>query len=268
MFGSGILDIAVGVVFIYLLTSLLCTALNEAISGLFSIRAASLKKWLGNLLNDQDLLKQFYNYPLVRNLSKNPGKLPSYIPPNVFSSAVLSIIKDMPQAAQGRDVSQQGLKNTVAALSDPGGSPDKLKADLENYFNDSMERVSGWYKRNVQIIIFGLSLAVCALLNIDTIRMIRQLGVDSNMRAALSGYAVQYVNSGNTNSNIDIRAVRSDMEKIEMPIGWKDYSLEPTFIFWFEKIMGLIISSLAVSLGAPFWFDTLSGIIRLTGKKP
>ena len=43
-----------------------------------------------------------------------------------------------------------------------------------------------------------------------------------------------------------------------------DFSLD--FAGWaFYKIFGLLVSILAVSMGAPFWFDTLSKFVNLRG---
>jgi hypothetical protein len=46
----------------------------------------------------------------------------------------------------------------------------KFKASVEGWFNATMDRVSGWYKRFAQkwMILIGLALAV--MLNVDTIR--------------------------------------------------------------------------------------------------
>jgi hypothetical protein len=37
------------------------------------------------------------------------------------------------------------------------------------------------------------------------------------------------------------------------------------FLCWVLKCVGLLMSVLAASLGAPFWFDTLSKFVNLRG---
>jgi hypothetical protein len=65
-------------------------------------------------------------------------------------------------------------------------------------------------------------------------------------------------------------------ENVQLPIGWSskpddprhfkflDFEWSPKYAGWvFYKLFGLMISILAVSLGAPFWFDTLSKFVNV-----
>ena len=52
MFGSTILDVAIGIVFIYLLVSLVISATNELIAALLKSRAKNLSKGIQVLLQD------------------------------------------------------------------------------------------------------------------------------------------------------------------------------------------------------------------------
>ena len=55
-----------------------------------------------------------------------------------------------------------------------------------------------------------------------------------------------------------------------LPIGWNGMALRVDPVTWIERIIGWLITGLAVSLGAPFWFDLLNKFmsIRGTGDKP
>ncbi|HLC15725.1 MAG TPA: hypothetical protein VJL89_05810 [Thermodesulfovibrionia bacterium] len=53
----------------------------------------------------------------------------------------------------------------------------------------------------------------------------------------------------------------SAMASSGMPLGWKDYPKDPLGIL--SKVVGLLVSILAVSLGAPFWFDRLQNIMQI-----
>ena len=54
MFGSGILEVAIGIIFIYLLVSLLCSAVREGIEAWTKTRAAYLEYGIRELLHDAD----------------------------------------------------------------------------------------------------------------------------------------------------------------------------------------------------------------------
>src|SRR5277367_4330760 len=51
MFNSSVLDVAIGLVFVYLVLGLMCTTVNEWLAQLFKTRAATLKEGIRQLLN-------------------------------------------------------------------------------------------------------------------------------------------------------------------------------------------------------------------------
>ena len=73
MSDSAILDVAIGLTFIYLLLSLICSALNEWIAALLRFRSRTLEKGIRNLLNNPDgdqPFKDFYGHPLIKALDQ------------------------------------------------------------------------------------------------------------------------------------------------------------------------------------------------------
>src|SRR3712207_5124843 len=87
IFGSTMIEAAIGIVFVYLLVSLLCSALNELIEALLKYRATYLKRGIRQLLGNEALAEQFFNHPLVKPL----GNRPSYISARTFSLALWNI---------------------------------------------------------------------------------------------------------------------------------------------------------------------------------
>ena len=53
MFGSLVLDVVIGLVFVYLLLSMICTAANEMIASMLALRARNLARGIANLLADR-----------------------------------------------------------------------------------------------------------------------------------------------------------------------------------------------------------------------
>src|SRR6476659_8808441 len=101
MFGSSILEVVIGVIFVYLLISLICTALNEAVASLLQKRGRNLFEGIKNLLNDPTftgLAQQVYNHGLISGTSQyasDPNRRtrrPSYMSSENFSLALLDIL--------------------------------------------------------------------------------------------------------------------------------------------------------------------------------
>ena len=181
MFGSQILDVVIGIVFIYLLLSLICSALNELISRIFSMRAKNLEQGIGNLLNDPEFIgyaKDFYNHPLIKSLERK-GKIPSYIPSRTFALVLMDVIGWAESGSGSKRL--KSFRSTVAKIAnndlkrallvyidEAENNIKKLVENIEEWFDNAMQRVSGWYKRKAQLIILFLALAICALFNADT----------------------------------------------------------------------------------------------------
>jgi hypothetical protein len=101
MFGSNVLEVAIGLVFVYLLLSLLCSTINEqVIARFFALRAKTLEEGITNMLatpQGKELVNQLYENPLIKGLSQNAAsgkpRKPSYIPRN---SAIYTPESDNP----------------------------------------------------------------------------------------------------------------------------------------------------------------------------
>ncbi len=153
-----------------------------------------------------------------------------------------------------------------------------FRRNLEGWFNNAMERVGGWYKRWTQRVLLGLAIFVVVASNADTVMLINRLSNDSVLRASLVAAAqdAAKAHSDQTapNDGQNMQMVLQKAADMKLPIGWSsnpdDFShlnspeLSLKFASWaFYKLFGLLISVLAVSLGAPFWFDTLSKFVNL-----
>jgi hypothetical protein len=185
-----LLDVVIGVSFVYLLLALVCTTANEWVASVGGLRGQTLdlgiRRMLGPLADD------FFRHPLIASLSR-PGKRPSYVPANLFSSAVLDLLGRHEDAAPP----VQQVKAGLAALNrkTPAAAHDHAMhaAALEEWFNNSMDRVSGWYKRRMQLVALLVAAAVTLLTNADTLQIVGVLWRTPSRRAELVEQARQRV---------------------------------------------------------------------------
>jgi hypothetical protein len=172
MFGSEMLDIAIGMIFMYLLLSLICSAINELIERSLKNRATDLEQGIRELLDDKEgngLVTDLYQHGMINGLFKgnykpeasNKSNLPSYIPSRNFALAILGIVAPDSAGLSFRDsigkIENAKVKNALTAmLRVTGEDADRLRDSIESWFNSTMDRVSGWYKRRSQLIVFCL----------------------------------------------------------------------------------------------------------------
>lgn len=262
--------------------------------------AGSGKEFRTGRNGTQAVVDQIYAHPAVNSLTRNSrltGKAqrPSYIPAGSLLVALLEAggrtaadaEKELPEAkeavkaAAGAEKQIHDLINALpkgspirVALTDiwnrAGGDLETFRAAAEAWFDHAMDRLSGWYKRRTQLFlwIFGLGLAV--VLNVDAIHAAEVLWRDQGTRAAVTTLA-QHARPTGGGSGFD--AAYNQLQNLPLPLGWdgKGNPFPPSG--WqndIVKVLGLLLTSGAVGMGAPFWFDTLTrlGSLRGTGPKP
>ncbi|HLN13414.1 MAG TPA: hypothetical protein VK587_09490 [bacterium] len=289
MFGSVVLEVAIGLAFLYLLLSTVCSAANEWLAGLLALRGSTLSAALRNLLDDSTV-DAIYAHPLIQGLSGS-SRLPSYIPARVFATTLLDVlnIADVatgPAAAAAVRARVDAIPNAKirgalqAMLNQFGNAPQGLRRSVELWFHDAMDRASGMYKRRVQVIIFVLAAVITVVLNADTLTFANRLAQDPALVARVASAAqtaVQPPAPGAQPTPPSETQAEADLVALQLPIGWSlahtgtDPRAVPTDVAGIlSKLLGLLFTAAAVSLGAPFWFDFLGRLVnlRLTGQPP
>ncbi|HEX4344011.1 MAG TPA: hypothetical protein VHZ31_00470 [Solirubrobacteraceae bacterium] len=344
--GNTALDVAIGLAFVYLLFSILCSAVQEAIAGMLDLRARTLEQGLVNMLDDPGsgptcsgsgrarvavppppapgaggatpsglaaergsdvptLTNELLGHGLIRTQyrgSRVPGlsrRGPSYISSQTFALALFDIVSqsrttaDQPapvpvggpaggdtvaplnlSAAIAQTNVAAGTEHALLALArSAGGDREKFRSLLERWFDSSMDRVSGWYKRRTQVIVCFLALLVTLACNVNTISIADRLVNDDAVRAAVVSQAT--TTSAKAGDSLDTVASNiTNVQQLGLPLGWDKKAGDPAKPdldnhLW-RTLGGWLLTFLALSLGAPFWFDALSKIagLRNTGTKP
>lgn len=321
MFGSSALDVAIGLVFLYLLLSLLCTAINEVLEAAVQRRGEYLRygiaellgvapnadagtwvyqfvswvsarslwllswcpwalswlpwlfgqwdrlkkwpadrrarfwrelkrdSWFGTRMTELDgwfqrlkgrfglvappglptagLLTRVYTHPLVASLysgtyGTDAVRLPAYIPSRQFALALLDIVRPAGASGSGAAFAVAGARadpNAVAqhiadlraavaaagngltdevraallALIDAAGNDmERVRDGIEKWYDGTMDRVAGWYRRRVQYVSVAVGAVMAVALNADTFAIADSLARDQVLRATVASAADNY----------------------------------------------------------------------------
>lgn len=449
MYLQEVIEVAIGVIFAWLLISIATMQVQEIIARLLKKRARDLEMAIGNLLANPEMLKEFYEHPLIESLKEplsakkaqkaatvkdkptlnllekwrkmRTSNLPSYIPPETFSTVLFDIVTKAGTESSPIQTTLKDLHAKVDALSDPNAKAaikaglerasqlgqiaattqvgeavqkeikkelkkqvqelhkkyekqipqiDELRTrieaaiddpmvdwqklftsdlfvnridtgikalldnknssslgtslrsllagineyaseadhalavgrtNVETWFDNSMDRLSGWYRRWAQKIAFIIALVIAVAFNVDSIYIAQELWRNPAMREATSAYIDDFVakntpsetatagTEANTDTNaatasqlnpsdINLGEIRMQLETIAYPTGWNQLPQEkesaankPTSsLFWLIKLFGWLITAGAAMQGAPFWFDLLKKLVnvRSTGINP
>jgi len=290
MLNSNVLDVAIGMIFVYLLLSLLCSAANEILELWLKKRATDLERGIRELLipdsasgTNNDLVHKLYDHALINGLFKGTyaesgiaaqsplarlwryvkgTKLPAYIPSRNFALGLMDLIlpgtataaptaavpAPPPPVASGAagatpatfDVNLTAVppaptqaiaagnplqplraalgtnpliaanpiaqKSLIALVDAAGNDVAKARENIEGWYNNSMDRVSGWYKRRSQIIILVIGLFVAIAVNADSITIAKRLSTDKALRDSVVAAAEEYAKANASPSPTSAKA--------------------------------------------------------------
>jgi len=315
MYFPQILETAIGLCFLFLALSLAATALNEWIAQLLSIRSKSLYRtiqaWFAEgKVNGEEEAARFYAHPLIKSLrpigADGVPRNPSFIPSKQFALALLDFVHEKAamesEQAAGEEDEQEGdglprmdVARTLAAL-EKAALPDELKktlkillhragddfneavANVGEWFDNGMDRLSGWYKRRASHWQFGLGLLMALALNADTFQISRELWANPVLRHEVAARAEAMAENG-LPADDAYEASKTQLEAL--PLGWFEPGRDgedDEWAFkapgdgwdWLVKILGLLTTGFLISLGGPFWFDAMEKLLKLraAGPKP
>jgi hypothetical protein len=186
---------------------------------------------------------------------------------------------------------ERGVERETSAALD-------LQRSVESWFDSAMDRVGGWYKRRASYASFALAAVLSLGLNLDSIEMVEALSRGTMLRQGIAAQAAQFAQrapaaaapaaapqpdgSGavpeTEKSYTTFVSAMKEIDELGLPLGWSRQGaavkkLKGTweYVGWgLGKVLGLLLTALAASLGAPIWFDVLSKFIsiRASGKIP
>lgn len=279
-----------------------------------------------NVATLRSLSDVVYNHGLVQGLYKgspsqtftpasliHPRSLPSYIPSRVFASTLYDILFNAPAQALRDTSPAASLRNMLDSLNqlpdskakeallllvrEAGGDVDATRKAIEGWFNDGMDRVSGWYKRRTQLVLFSLGISIAILLNINTIAVAKTFWASPAARAYAIKAAESYTpppqeaTSPGSTTSTPVSSVKklpvtaseqiAALGDLALPLGWNngwypwpknsngtEFTGGQLVLNFAMTILGWILTGFAVTLGAPFWFDLLNQfmVVRSTVK--
>lgn len=290
MLNSTALDVAVGLVFVFLMLSVACSLLNERIQSILDKRAKMLEDAIRKLLGDESNspfhgVKQ---HALVSAISHPRSGMPSYISSSAFTQALFDTLAP----ADGEQplsftrlreailrLPERSRKALLAVIHSAEGDLAIARTNVEHWFDNAMDRLSGAYKRHVNLWLLALGFILAAATNADSILLVQRLQRESALRANVTAQAERVDASGPPRSidreqleqleRLDLlfwdteRLVTAD-DEARHPRAARQPEWSLSWVRWLVfKILGCVMTGLAVSLGAPFWFDLLGRFVNL-----
>lgn len=298
-------DVAIGLALVYLTASLFVTIINEYVAQLFNRRAKQLIADLNTLIDDPALITKLIENPALAPFFSQQTASSSYIDTKVLAQHIVGGLHASAGAAATmlqviaaiNTMSNSKIKNHLLALSQTASNKvEEYVGSVSVWIDSSLTMMGERYKRWTQVFSLIIGLIIAATVNLDTIRLTNHLYRDKETREAVAVLASDFVQK-TSKDNLErcSRVKTEDLAKDpgcapvsslldnfryrtdtigKLPIGWPSVTPFELIKLMLDQgpivYLGWILTALATSLGASFWFDLLNRIInvRYGMKKP
>jgi hypothetical protein len=245
--------------------------------------------------------------PLPKGSLKSRRSLPAYISASSFADALIDLLvpnsggqttldavsRSLASLQKQLPVASPLVQSLQALVANANGSIGQFRTSVEGWYDSHMDRVSGWYKRRVAVITLAVGAILVLLLNINTLTIGRTLYSSSVIGNAVGTVAARTTSCQGQNQQQCLAGLQSQLSaaaQAGLPIGWaavSDCAAANVHCNWLDRrgifnrhggspwqvvliVIGFLVTIIALTPGARFWFDILSklGSLRSTGPKP
>ena len=137
--------------------------------------------------------------------------------------------------------------------------PPPFVAKINTGFDQTMDRVSARFTTAVRAITVAVALGLASFLQIDCLALVNHLAIDDSLRAQVVKSALE------GKGPLPQLNPALQVELIRVPGSWAEWRSE-----WTESgaaagphAVGILLTAMLLSLGAPFWFSLIGGALRL-----
>jgi hypothetical protein len=237
--------------------------------------------WTGTLRNPQYVSGRTFAQALVDLLvpTTPDGTAPAVVTIGRIQHSVEMLPTDLPLR-----------RPLLGFLARAGSDVDTFERAVEQWYDEQMAKIAGWYKRWARVVLGIVGFVVAVLVNVDTMQVAHSLYVDAPVQQAVvatasAGTLCRDEATADDRTTCATQELKS-LQAAGLPFGypgacdllsthwaacweWADGETR----HWWDfplKLAGWVITGFAVSFGAPFWFEALSklGSLRTAGTRP
>ena len=283
-----ILEVAIGLVFVYYVMGSIVSTISQIIMESLETRGLALEKYLKLIVGEKNL-SDLTNMPQIKSL--RPIRYASWW--NVFgagtvekrvekipASTLVDAFFDLTGLTGKYQTTGDELIASISQLPDSEGKKamlawaqkgvtnvNDLRSRTTDYFNGLLGQAAATFKANARSIVIIMSIVTTLLFGTDSIQLAKDLWADSALRAAANAQAAAAAQQG---QSTDLTALLNQLGVLSIKIGWwqnQNIPVQTSTVGWIQfillKFTGLLITAVAVSQGSSFWYDLLK---RLTGQ--
>lgn len=194
-----------------------------------------------------------------------------------MAKAIMERLETQPMPTSLRRNLQSMAQEVESRVAELQTDITQLKQATEAWFDRGMARANGVYTRNARAVAFMMGIAVAVSFNADSFHMIDRFATDPILREAVvasaTDLATQFPEDMEQGSP-EFEQFQEELNQIQqgvtLPIGYTETVLmqqelaEASWKFFIpRRICGWVVTGVAVSMGAKFWFDLLKKVLHV-----
>lgn len=264
---SAIVDVAIGLVFVFLLVSLICSQINDKIGEWLRMRAKGLEEGLRkyitgpttltdelyknpliqSLIPEDAWVTQFLeSHPLLKKLIRAP-KNPLGISPKTFALVLFKLLVPNPATGVTTIGELQNAVNNLPTnspirgplltiISTANNSVETVRGNLEAWYDSTMVKTTKLYQAHMWRLALAIGLSIAILFNVDAVGIGANLWNDSALRSSLVAEANKYAQG----TPEKVQAL-DQLNALNLPIGWQ-VKTAPDAKDWLTQLQTLSIT--------------------------
>ncbi len=189
--------------------------------------------------------------------------------PAEVDEQIKSIIKNVGSLALQLELSHPELTNNerarIAFLKEANSA---FLAKINLWFDQTIDRVADRFTLHTRYVTFTAALLLALVIQLDTAALVSRLASDDALRNSLVAQAQKVPQPGGQKlqlTDTEIQNIHDLMTNnlVGVPTSWSDWINRWSVDNSAMKTVGILLSAVLLSLGAPFWYAALQNLIRL-----
>jgi hypothetical protein len=173
---------------------------------------------------------------------------------------LLKVVNLLPDRLPNQSIDFAAKKELKQMIENGFTDIDAVRLKMETWFGGLMDQAAQAFKAQARRWVIFVSILLTVILGVDSIELARRywndaaISATANAQASLILASSQDENLQNAQSDALLRQL-DEMNALDFEWYFKPADAPPSWLVW--KILGLVISAVAVSQGSSFWYDMI-----------
>jgi hypothetical protein len=194
-------------------------------------------------------------------------------PIDAFTQLVSKVENSSEVPPQLKDNLRRLAQRAKTKTADAEQQLQQFRYEIALWFEQSNTRVTAIYQRHIKVFTVLVSSILAVVINADSLYMLRRISENTAMRTVIIQNVLQIEGCQNNLSSLNcMNRMASLLDSTTILIGWHPVNRRTQFpqlsgFYVLRAVIGWLLTGIAISMGARFWFQLLGKFIDIREDK-